>query len=770
MPTILPADLQDRARRNRAGAMGGDPTAAIQPVYPTDVAPQSATPAPAAQPAPVTPPAPAPVPQAEVIAAPPAQTAAAAPPPAAQVAPRPQQAAPSPPQQASASGPGAIPNPDHSPREGEKPTEHVLRLANDVRVLTYAIAYMRKQLTEAIETSLKEANARSAAEAELATAGGPDSAELQAARQQLQQVIAQTEQLRQTVVGAHRQAEQWSEHARQTEVRLKTSMQAAQQHIKGLTEQAAAHEAAANQLRQTAADQRAELDSARAALGTAHQRIAELEAQLVRGQARHPRGNIAAMAVPAAPGTPAPQPPAPPPVQAPPAPKPATLPAPVYDENPGTLTTGIDLAEWQHDALAAWAAAGHKGVVESVTSDGNVRLAYWAIGRALDAGMKALVLTPSPERVDRWHEGLVAALPTTRVGKHSGRGNNQLAAYDVVVSSAQSAINERVFEPGLGVLVVADDVQEFGTAKLIRALDPSYPWRLGLTSSYERDDDGVATYLSRYFGRVSFSLGYDRALAEQAVASFDLAMISVVFSSSEQGEYDACAAATLAGGGAGAGAAKAAVRSYLKAVARRDEILAGTTARDYTLRALATAVRDSGRALVVAPTPQVADYVARVLEDRGCAATPIRTAVNGEARIRRLGKTEEDRDSWLLVGPRGSNPAEASSPIDLAIMVSPPRSRQQLIERLDRVLGGRTTNRHVRIAVLYVEDSIEDDTADEDAAAIAEVIPYARRLQRLSGRDDDKLLEFLAAGRRVVTLPADPAVERALRSDAGVTE
>ena len=69
--------------------------------------------------------------------------------------------------------------------------------------------------------------------------------------------------------------------------------------------------------------------------------------------------------------------------------------------------------------------------------------------------------------------------------------------------------------------------------------------------AYERDDDGVAMYLDRYFGGTAFRLGFDRALEEQAIASFDLAMVAVPLSAAEQAEYDGCAAATLAGSGGG---------------------------------------------------------------------------------------------------------------------------------------------------------------------------------------------------------------------------
>jgi superfamily II DNA or RNA helicase len=544
------------------------------------------------------------------------------------------------------------------------------------------------------------------------------------------------------------------------------AMAAADERIARMTVESAAHAAAIDQLRKTLGEQTSDLQTARSERDAANQRVAELEALLVREQSRHPRGNMAAIpSVPAAPSAPASSQPVvttggPPPSVTNPRTG-AGVPTDIYEEHPVALANEIDLAPWQQDALGAWADANHRGVVESVTSEGNTQVAYWAIGRALDNSMKVLVLAPTTERVDKWYDGLRNALPNHRVGKHGGRGGPRMAAFDVVVATAQSAAKEHMFEPGLGVFVVADEVHEFGTDVLSKALDPSYVWRLGLTSSYERDDDGIAMYLDRYFGGALFRLGYDRALAEQAIASFDLALVAVPLSAAERAEYDACAAATLAGG---AGGGKAGVRAYLKAIARRDEILSGTTARDSSLRTVAAAIRGAGRGLLVAPSPLVAQHVDRVLAGQSCETTA--AGGDGDGRNRRGGKGDDDRDVWQLVTPRDS--AETGSAVDLAVMASPPRNRRQLIERMDRILGSQPGG-HVRLVVLYVEGSAEDDSLGADAAPIYGVMQHARRLQRFAARDTDALLEFLIAGRRVVELPSDPAADRLNRNADGAT-
>jgi superfamily II DNA or RNA helicase len=731
--TILPADLADRAKKNRSGDLA-DPT--VAPVYPDSVtsAPAAAAPESASRPAP---------------------------------SPSPPPAAPSPPPAAPPPSPPAL-HAVHDvdedltvPRAGEKPTEHVLRLAGDVRMLRHALDEVRKQLADAVaactlatiarQTAVAEATAarasaqadqataRAAAQGEYASARAALAAELADVRADLQRaksvvarLTAEAEQLKQQLAGAHRQADQWSEKAGQAELKLKAALTAVDR----------------------AAEDRAALATALTERDAAQHRATELEAELQRARTPHPRAHIRTLSAPGLPTDVMPHADAVFPTVSL---RGAGVATDIHEKRPVSLAGGVALDPWQEEVLGGWADAGHRGVVESVTTDGNLRLASWAIGRALDNDMKVLVLAPSAERVDHWYDELCAVLPVNRVGKHAGKGNARLAAYDVVVATAQGAIKDHVFEPGLGILLVADEVHEFGTDALSKALDPTYMWRLGLTSSYERDDDGIAMYLDRYFGSAVFRLGYDRAISEQVIASFDLAMVAVPLGDAEQSEHDACAAATLAG----SGGAKAAVRAYLKAVARRDEILAGTTARDSVLRSLAAVVRNAGKALVIAPSAQVAAHVDRVLVGQGCVTVPARTGFDGEARNRRGGKAEDDRDVWMLAGPRGSDQPDDASDVELAIVVSPPRTRRQLIERMDRVLGGKPEGFHVRYVVLYIEGSVEDDTVNEEARAIQAARPQPKRMKRFTARDTDSLYEFLVAGRRVVTLPPEPAVETA---------
>jgi superfamily II DNA or RNA helicase len=424
------------------------------------------------------------------------------------------------------------------------------------------------------------------------------------------------------------------------------------------------------------------------------------------------------------------------------------------DDRPVSLAEGMTLAAWQREALAAWSDSKHRGVVEAITSGGLTRVAHWAIGEALDQDMKVLVLVPTADRVEEWYEGLRQALPINRVGKHNGGKDDRLATYDVVVSTADAAARDRVFGLSFKGLLVADDVHEFGTPETSLSLDLRYAWRLGLTTDYERSDDGIPTYLDPYFGEVSFTLGYEQGLADGVVAPFDLALISLRLTASEQAEYDAlrqqmqkiaaelingfavsaqpheaftAEVAALAGGRVGP--ARSAARTYQKAVTKQAELVATNAAKEAVLKTLAGSVRDRGAAIIYVETQEIAGHVARLFTREGCAARPLNTGSD---------------DLALLVGPRTLLAGSGLPSIDLAIMLSASNSKRQAIAQLDRLIRGNTGDRSGRVIALQVSQTTDDERTNAGAPFTTTIAQHARATKTLSASDTIALTSFLA--------------------------
>ncbi|MDQ2738170.1 MAG: DEAD/DEAH box helicase family protein [Actinomycetota bacterium] len=196
------------------------------------------------------------------------------------------------------------------------------------------------------------------------------------------------------------------------------------------------------------------------------------------------------------------------------------------------------LREWQRDALADWADAGRRGVVEAVTGSGKTRLGVEAVLAALEAGQNSLIIVPTIDLQRQWYDVLSAALEGVRISRLGGGSQDQVPDSPVVVgvvNSVTSALSAGRLRPG--GLLIADECHRYATEVFNQALHPQFDWRLGLTATYERDDDGHRRFLDAYFGGVVFRLWYDRALKDKVIAPFEVTLVGVDLMPRESADY-----------------------------------------------------------------------------------------------------------------------------------------------------------------------------------------------------------------------------------------
>ncbi|WP_233203897.1 DEAD/DEAH box helicase [Halegenticoccus soli] len=177
--------------------------------------------------------------------------------------------------------------------------------------------------------------------------------------------------------------------------------------------------------------------------------------------------------------------------------------------SPG-LSCDLDLRPYQREALDRWTAT-KRGAVVLPTGAGKTYVGMAAID-ATDA--PTLVVVPTLDLVDQWRRELrVFGVP---VGEYTGRRKDLRAltvtTYDSAYARAGTLGNR--FE-----LVVFDEVHHLAAERYGRIAERfASPYRLGLTATYEREDDGhvrlgpllggrvyeidtddlVGTYLSEY--------------------------------------------------------------------------------------------------------------------------------------------------------------------------------------------------------------------------------------------------------------------------------
>jgi len=158
----------------------------------------------------------------------------------------------------------------------------------------------------------------------------------------------------------------------------------------------------------------------------------------------------------------------------------------LYPDLDLTPALHIEPRDYQQAALDAWIDHDRRGSVVLPTGSGKTFLGLQAIA---DAGVSALVVTPTIDLMNQWHATLTNAfgeqLPEP-VGVLGGGSHNVTAITVTTYDSAYRYINE--YGDQFGLLVV--DEEHHLPAPTYRQIPEMTiaPYRLGLTATYERPD------------------------------------------------------------------------------------------------------------------------------------------------------------------------------------------------------------------------------------------------------------------------------------------
>ena len=194
----------------------------------------------------------------------------------------------------------------------------------------------------------------------------------------------------------------------------------------------------------------------------------------------------------------------------------------------------IEPRDYQQAALDAWRAHGRQGSVVLPTGSGKTFLGLQAIA---DAGVSALVVTPTIDLMNQWHATLTNAFGaqlTDDIGVLGG-GSHQIGAVTVTTyDSAYRYINEYGDQFGL---LITDETHHLAAETYLQIPEMTIaPSRLGLTATYERAD-GREELLEDRMGPVVYKEAVDN-LAGEFLSEYETIQMSVELTSEERTEYD----------------------------------------------------------------------------------------------------------------------------------------------------------------------------------------------------------------------------------------
>lgn len=186
---------------------------------------------------------------------------------------------------------------------------------------------------------------------------------------------------------------------------------------------------------------------------------------------------------------------------------------------------------YQQEAVDAWREAGRRGAVVLPTGSGKTFVAELAIA---DTGRSTLVVAPTIDLIGQWHDRLRASFGCP-VGMLGG-GHHQVE--DITVSTYDSAyIHLPRYGNRFGLLVF-DEVHHLPAPGYIQAAEGAIaPFRLGLTATWDRDDEREDALIE-----VLGDVVYEKTITELSgdyLADYETVRIKVHLSPDEQARYEA---------------------------------------------------------------------------------------------------------------------------------------------------------------------------------------------------------------------------------------
>ena len=296
---------------------------------------------------------------------------------------------------------------------------------------------------------------------------------------------------------------------------------------------------------------------------------------------------------------------------------------------PEALIAPADLVLRPHQtaAIQAWADAGGKGILEMATGSGKTLTALSIAAKVSDRigfGFALVIVAPLVHLVDQWigiakSFGLapvrcadssakwIAEFDTAAAALNSG-GRPVLSVVttgDTLCSEKFQSILRRIRKP---LLLIADEVHNYGTTERLRALPARAELRLGLSATPVRwrDEEGTKE-LENYFGPAVYKYSLGNAISDGILTSYRYFPTLTALSSEELDEYIEISLllAKYVHGEEGEPAGDAAKRLLI----RRARVLAGARSKIPTLARLMEPLRSESHILVYCGDGSVAGPV-----------------------------------------------------------------------------------------------------------------------------------------------------------------
>lgn len=227
--------------------------------------------------------------------------------------------------------------------------------------------------------------------------------------------------------------------------------------------------------------------------------------------------------------------------------------------NDWNVLEGVEVREYQKQAILNWRNNGYSGVFHMATGTGKTFTSILAMQNLIkhcDGRLGIVILCPYQHLVNQWRKELRLFGIETIVGFSGNPYGDYLRYFEnsvicfyngtlkqFVLLTTNDSFQKREIQYWLRkvngkLLLVADEAHTLGTENRSQYLTELFDYRLGLSATFERywDEEGTKR-LRRFFGRDVFSYSLDQAIKDGFLTPYEYHPIICYLSKEENNKY-----------------------------------------------------------------------------------------------------------------------------------------------------------------------------------------------------------------------------------------
>lgn len=224
------------------------------------------------------------------------------------------------------------------------------------------------------------------------------------------------------------------------------------------------------------------------------------------------------------------------------------------------IPADVTIRKYQTDAISNWELNNFCGIYDMATGSGKTYTALASLERfeKRKGSIFAIVVCPYIHLVDQWADDVVdwgmtpiichsqsnqknwksILIKTYKRFRATGKSGICLVTNDTFLSETFQEVIHNI-SGEMNVVLVIDEVHNFGANKLSSFLPQNINYRLGLSATFERYGDVAGTkILKDYFGQKCIEYSLERAIHEQALVEYEYYPVLVSLSFDELREYE----------------------------------------------------------------------------------------------------------------------------------------------------------------------------------------------------------------------------------------